>query len=167
MNDFNNLFAGISWIASTVGAIIISILANILTGPFQNLLARLNGNRSKKRISQLKHYLDEVESLIQNPLNMYTYTFCLILKISIVILIAFALGDVIAASVTASYKLTSVVRYNSEYFYSAGQLVTSILYLMALNYALSGYRIISAARNFPKLKRRMEGTITSLDESVK
>jgi multisubunit Na+/H+ antiporter MnhB subunit len=61
MNEIAKLLSEINWFVFIVGALFLSILGNLLTGPVQNRLAKFSVNRSRRRVSELEAQLAEIE----------------------------------------------------------------------------------------------------------
>lgn len=161
MEDPSNPFAGINWFVSVIGAIVLSILANLLTSPVQNRLGKLNAKRSAKRVEQLKNQLAQIDSYVSSPQKLQLYLIGIGLKIAFITLVAFALGDLISASITASSRLSRI--YFPDLFYAASQFMTSLFYVIGINYVLAGMRTVKQVTTFPQYEAEVKNIITTLD----
>lgn len=160
MDDLSNSFAGINWVVSIIGAIVLSILANLLTSPVQNRLARINAKRSEKRIQQLQSQLAQIENFVSNSPTFYSYILLLIVKIVLITLIAFAVSDITLASINVAVDLARYHRYINV-LYAISQFTTSLLYIIGINYTFVALRTIKRVQAFHEYKAEVERTISS------
>ncbi len=174
MGEGTSLIGEVNWAVSSILAIVLSMLANILTGPAQNIFAGFNASVARKRSVNLRKRLEEIEQYLENPSELYLCIIFLLLKIIFVTLLAFVIGDLIAASVTAmiddsirtGVDLSPIVDayVSSNFLYSLGQFSTALLYLMALNFTLIGLRLVWQVRNYERMKFKLDNIISKLDK---
>jgi hypothetical protein len=164
MEDFSALFAQINWVISIIGAILLSILANLLTNPVQNRLARISLKRSEARIKQLQAHLAQMQSFVDTPPTFHIHVLLLIVRTIFITLVAFAVSDMSFASINFSVGFTGYrIRY-PELFYALSQFLTSLLYIIGINYSFAAVRTIRRVQNFPEYRAEIEKTVVSLSK---
>ncbi|HXU37338.1 MAG TPA: hypothetical protein VN937_13335 [Blastocatellia bacterium] len=165
MEELAKLLSGINWFISIVGAILLSILGNLLTTPVQNLLARRSMKRSKKRVGELKAQLSQIETFVNTPSTFYLFIISIMTRVTVITLIAFALSDMTSASINASVSLTRFIKIYPEILYAASQLLTALFYVIGVNYTLKALRVIKRVQHFSEYKGQIEKAIASLTKA--
>ena len=147
MDELSN----INWVISTIGAVVLSILANLLTGPVQDWLAKRSDRRSENRAKELRAQFEEVADLVHSPTKFYLTILVLVVKV--------LLADLVAS-------LLSNILYAVVFQFRAGSILvpftTALVYVVGINYAYKALRLIGRVRNFSKYENEIASRIASL-----
>ena len=133
-----SFFKEINWALSLLGAVILSIIANLLTPIIQNKLAGRSTRRARRRLRELEADLSKVSLFALNRQQFYLH----LAHRGFLTLVLIGLGGAMA----------SIIPIFSGF-------VGSIFYLMAVGNAMESSRLISKVSRFDEYKASIESQI--------
>jgi hypothetical protein len=152
MSDIAQLLASVNWALSLVIAVLLSIVANLLTSPIQNWLARKSTQRAERRVERLRGELVELERLAQSPLDLGLELAALAARV--LIFLAFASAITTLASIPE--------RFLSDETSVLLQALGTLCYLISLLLAIKLANTVMPLRYFKAHRERVERMIDSL-----
>lgn len=160
-----DLLAQVNWILSLLMAIILSIIANLVTPSIRNRYAKLSEKRSSARVELLKSELEEICKYANSPSELSLLVSTSILQV----LVFFSMASAIATLATMMPFMgktvlntgPSVMDFLSPLYY----LLSSLGYLFGVFIALNTLKITSRIRSFDKYKSNIEKSIISLEKN--
>ena len=157
------LFAQVNWIISLLMAILLSIIANLVTPSIRNWYAKFSKKRSSARVEVLKSELEEMSKYANSPSELSLLVSYSILQV----LVFFSISSAIATLATIMPFMSENISYSTqciiEIFSPLYYLLSSLFYLLGVFMAQKTLRIISRIRNFDEYKSNIEKSIISLE----
>lgn len=157
------LFAQVNWIISLLMAILLSIIANLVTPSIRNWYAKFSKKRSSARVEVLKSELEEMSKYANSPSELSLLVSYSILQV----LVFFSIASAIATLATIMPFMSENISYSTqciiEIFSPLYYLLSSLFYLLGVFMAQKTLRIISRIRNFDEYKSNIEKSIISLE----
>ena len=159
------LFAQVNWIISLLMAILLSIIANLVTPSIRNWYAKFSKKRSSARVEVLKSELEEMSKYANSPSELSLLVSYSILQV----LVFFSIASAIATLATIMPFMAENISYSTQFimeiFSPLYYLLSSLFYLLGVFMAQKTLRIISRIRNFNKYKSNIEKSIIILEEN--
>ena len=159
-----DFFSQVNWIISLLMAIILSIIANLVTPNIRNWLAKWSESRSSARIEELRSDLEEISKYVDSPSKLSLLISYSILEALIFFSIASAIASLGTAMplmlYTSNFKL-----YEPKYLEVIYLLASSLLYLLGVMRAQKVLKITRRVRYFDKYRSEIGKSIASLEKS--
>ena len=159
------LFAQVNWIISLLMAILLSIIANLVTPSIRNWYAKFSKKRSSARVEVLKSELEEISKYANSPSELSLLVSYSILQVLVFFSIASAIATLATTMPFMAENMSYSTQFIMEIFSPLYYLLSSLFYLLGVFMAQKTLRIISRIRNFDKYKSNIEKSIISLEEN--
>lgn len=157
------LFAQVNWIISLLMAILLSIIANLVTPSIRNWYAKFSKKRSSARVEVLKSELEEMSKYANSPSELSLLVSYSILQVLVFFSIASAIATLATIMPFMSENISYQTQFIIEIFSPLYYLLSSLFYLLGVFMAQKTLRIISRIRNFDEYKSNIEKSIISLE----
>ena len=162
------IFDGINWVATVVGAIVLSIVANLLTPRVSNWWATTSTERALRRVAGLRIEKELIAAYHAEPTQLLIYLVLQLMRIVFQFSCALMMGFLIGLILEPLASLAQVVALPFPVRAVEGVLVViqSVMFLTAMNtfYQASwlAYRVIE----FPSYEAETLVRIAELEESA-
>ncbi len=146
-------------------ALAISVVANLLTRPVENLLAKLSLPSTDAAIRKLEARLKEVKRLLSPPSNLWMHVLSAMLRALLCMFVASAIAHIeeIPAIFRANRTTLSDIM---PYVYLVDEILVSVLYLIAVNIAIRTLMTLRDAKCYPELEGEVREIIASLRDKT-
>jgi hypothetical protein len=151
--DFLN---SINWLVSLIGAVILSIIANLVTGPVQNFLARRSERNAAHRISGLQERLKRIELYRTSPEALLGRA----LQGALHILLYFSFAGAIQS--VSSFLFITGPEDMAELLVISAQMISAALYLIGARLGFRALWWMQLVREFAKTESDIQQEISDL-----